>query len=391
MTDHYQILGIHEKATVAEIKTAYRKLALQYHPDRNDAADAVLMFNKVQKAYDVLCDPQLRRQFDLKRALEKSMPSFADDLADLRRTYSYKRIDIRVSRTIVKVGQPFSVILRCPKSMDSLSLPGLEHFQISQSLEHELWLDGGTVTEVHYVLRAIEEGELILGPVHAESGGLAYTSDEVLIRSYGQYKKPKASIVHQIVKTFTFLMICSGLLLIMYNINKYGANRNPMQMLRYAQPIAFSQLKNGSMPYPDLHWEDKFQDSSYSRIRLMNYRQSDAVAILIDQRTDKPVTAVYVQSKSAWSINDIVPGRYTMLVLSGYNWADQQPLHMYGQKGSFRIGPYYTYIGSTSQNIVVQQRKEGDATFYTVAGIDLYPVRPGYETFKLNTKTSYFR
>ncbi|KAL0485396.1 DnaJ [Acrasis kona] len=63
--DYYAVLGIPSSSTEAEIKKAYRKKALEYHPDRNiDNADAVNMFVKINKANRVLTDPQLKLEFD---------------------------------------------------------------------------------------------------------------------------------------------------------------------------------------------------------------------------------------------------------------------------------------------------------------------------------------
>jgi len=62
--DYYQILGLGKLASPEEIKKAYRKLALQYHPDRNKGKEAEAKFKEVTKAYEVLSDPQKKQTYD---------------------------------------------------------------------------------------------------------------------------------------------------------------------------------------------------------------------------------------------------------------------------------------------------------------------------------------
>jgi molecular chaperone DnaJ len=63
--DPYKVLGVDKKASQDEIKKAYRKLARQYHPDRNpDDKGAEERFKEVQGAYDVLGEPDKRKQYD---------------------------------------------------------------------------------------------------------------------------------------------------------------------------------------------------------------------------------------------------------------------------------------------------------------------------------------
>ena len=62
--DYYEVLGVDRSASEGEIKRAFRKLAFQYHPDRNREDGAEEKFKEVNEAFEVLCDPDKRASYD---------------------------------------------------------------------------------------------------------------------------------------------------------------------------------------------------------------------------------------------------------------------------------------------------------------------------------------
>lgn len=62
--DFYEILGVTKSASPEDIKRAYRKMAMKYHPDVNKEADAATKFKEVTEAYEILSDDQKKKQYD---------------------------------------------------------------------------------------------------------------------------------------------------------------------------------------------------------------------------------------------------------------------------------------------------------------------------------------
>ena len=62
--DYYKVLGVARGASEDEIKKSYRKLALKYHPDKNQAPGAEEKFKQIGEAYDVLSDPKKKQIYD---------------------------------------------------------------------------------------------------------------------------------------------------------------------------------------------------------------------------------------------------------------------------------------------------------------------------------------
>jgi molecular chaperone DnaJ len=96
--DLYSVLGVSRKAGADEIKKAYRKLAREYHPDRNQGdKESEARFKEVQEAYDTLSDPEKRKQYDAGGMFSGFGPrgfgggGFTSDLGDIFSTVFGRR------------------------------------------------------------------------------------------------------------------------------------------------------------------------------------------------------------------------------------------------------------------------------------------------------------
>ena len=76
--DYYEVLGIHKNASKIEIRKAYHKLAIIWHPDKNNSSDAKIKFQKISEAYQVLYNEKSRSEYDLSGRTDFKMKSPED-------------------------------------------------------------------------------------------------------------------------------------------------------------------------------------------------------------------------------------------------------------------------------------------------------------------------
>ena len=111
--DYYEVLGVGKNDTSVEIKTAYRRAAQKYHPDRNpDDASAEESFKEAKEAYEVLSDPRTRRQYDAHGHNDPRMggggPSF-DDI--IRAARAAAGASMHAAQLTQQVGVPIDILM----------------------------------------------------------------------------------------------------------------------------------------------------------------------------------------------------------------------------------------------------------------------------------------
>jgi curved DNA-binding protein len=90
---YYELLGVSAGASDSEIKAAYRRLALQFHPDSGRPGD-VERFREIQEAYETLSDPERRRTYDSARSHRIPVSwtgGFEEPLAPFREVFARPR------------------------------------------------------------------------------------------------------------------------------------------------------------------------------------------------------------------------------------------------------------------------------------------------------------
>jgi DnaJ-class molecular chaperone len=81
--DYYDLLGVPRDAALVDIRRAFRRLAMKYHPDLNPEPEADARFRALNAAQEVLCDPQRRLIYDRFGPLGREQPPYYEDLSDL--------------------------------------------------------------------------------------------------------------------------------------------------------------------------------------------------------------------------------------------------------------------------------------------------------------------
>jgi DnaJ-class molecular chaperone len=94
VSDYYKILGVTKDSNQIQIRKAFRKLALQYHPDKNkNSEESKQKFMEIVKAYEILSDEKSRERYDSNKVNDKNIQRFNwTPPADFANFYSYENL-----------------------------------------------------------------------------------------------------------------------------------------------------------------------------------------------------------------------------------------------------------------------------------------------------------
>lgn len=106
--DFYEVLGVKPNATEEEISKAYRKLALQYHPDRNKDKEAEEKFKEISEAYSTLGSPDKRKEYDMRRQFGGGSENFRGGFNGFQSGFNFNNFNFNdFEKTIFNFGDFF--------------------------------------------------------------------------------------------------------------------------------------------------------------------------------------------------------------------------------------------------------------------------------------------
>ncbi|HZB64287.1 MAG TPA: DnaJ domain-containing protein [Nitrososphaeraceae archaeon] len=106
MSDYYKILGVTKDSNQIQIRKAFRKLALQYHPDKNkNSEESKQKFMEIVKAYEILSDEKARERYDSNTLNNKNIQKVNwTPPADFASFYSYENLKREYNETQISGG-----------------------------------------------------------------------------------------------------------------------------------------------------------------------------------------------------------------------------------------------------------------------------------------------
>lgn len=214
MKDYYYILGIKKGASTEEIKKAYRKLSLKFHPDKNDGDEFFTeRFKEIQEAYETLTDINKRAGYDNKFSSYKTTEKanngynfdpvieyfkankqtfeFEEEITFSWKTINSDKVTIKPFGTVQPIGQKTYKIKDFKNSVVSFELLA-ENTNIGRQTRHSIKLSNKTFQELYAYFRNLIEAEKS-SKQQENNNSSEYTNKKTSVK-YVQYHTDKGVI-----------------------------------------------------------------------------------------------------------------------------------------------------------------------------------------------------
>jgi DnaJ-domain-containing protein 1 len=396
--NYYDILFISKKAGSSEIKAAYRKLVLKYHPDKNENnTEAEIKFRKIRIAYETLIHPERRKEYDNMLAGKSSRKQPREVIIKK----AFRAIRIYPSSRIVAVGETFEVVAKSELQGQRFIISGLDLFHIVSGPEYAVQeTESGKMLLLKYELKPKQIGYISIGPACITIDNVRFESDRIFIKV-----KEKGATVHRFsisrgenifyIAVLSFFVFLFGLTF--YNIKERGLMPDEFlidEKLRNRKINADEiplQLLTGASPYKKLNDKNFEQQASNNIVRIINGKYQDAVVFVVNKYDGAAIRNHYIRASDKYEIKNLPDGKYFLKVMFGNDWNYEKPLDTNGLKGGFNYNTRFELFSDSTQIISLHHQMKADTLQHSVYEITLFPVNDGNARSKKLNEREFFQ
>lgn len=401
--NYYQILGLPTTCTDEEIKKAYRKLAVKFHPDKN-SNDKYFeeRFKELQEAYDVLSDSTRRKDYDVKfgkKPEQSSPPKSADAKRGLGTTPESLAKDIEAAYRKLKWAESEQInYSELIKYIDSVLSDNI----VTQLLKiGDIKSNERIVDSISGLFKFIAKNDIKkCMPLLVKLSG----SNNELISKLHKIEKEEIG-KEETGKIFTAFKWVAGIAIviwIIYMVNtddssssssNYAYSPNSIvdtepEMIERVSRFSGNKLKTGDSPYNQYFGSGVYNKAYSNQLEVKNGQSLDVLVCLAEYYGSKrTIRNEYIRAGESFVMTSIPNGTYFLKSFYGKDWNPDTLLYNGQLKGFFDTNSGFSVSDEFGDLIKMEQTEEA----YSIYSVTLYPVVGGNMESRNITASDFFK